>query len=278
MTPLHPLLRPLLLAAALILAPLAAAAATDRDRLAAFLQVTGYDVVITSLQQAAMAGPGMVGDAPQTFGQQYREAAEEVFEPELMVNRALDILAAVMTEPLVQAGADFYASDLGQRLVAAENAAHMQGSDVKFEQGQEILAEATRANPQRVEVLKAMNAAIGSEEVGRRAIVEIQLRFILAAQAAGALPQGPTEEDLRGALTAQAQANAAQSALYALISNAYTYRDVSDADLDAYLQALRTPEMQQVYEILNATQYQVMMERYQALGQRLGGMAPQQDL
>jgi hypothetical protein len=36
--------------------------------------------------------------------------------------------------------------------------------------------------------------------------------------------------------------------------------------------------MQQVYQVLNGTQYQVMVERYQVLGSRLGELAPSQEL
>jgi Uncharacterized protein conserved in bacteria (DUF2059) len=259
------------------LAP-AAFAAADRGKLSAFVAVTGYDVVIDSLQQGAMAGPGMVGDAPATFGRQYTELAEKIFDPAEMNARALDILAAVMPDALVDAGADFYASDLGQRLVAVENAAHMADGKTKFAEGQTIVADLVAHDPDRLELLKAMSGAIGSEETGRKAIVEIQLRFMLAAMAAGAMPQGPSEDELRALLDGQARANAARTEMFEMISNAYTYRDISDADVAAYVAALKTPELRQVYEILNATQYQVMIERYEALGARLGGLKPQKDL
>ena len=115
------------------------AAAADRGKVQAFVAVTGYDVVIESLQQGAMAGPGMVGDAPDSFGRDYARLAEEVFEPEAMKERALDILAAVMPDELIDAGAAFYASDLGQRLVAVAGLAdHLGPFDVGEEGAQPI--------------------------------------------------------------------------------------------------------------------------------------------
>jgi hypothetical protein len=263
---------------ALALSLATAAGAADRGKIAAFVEVTGYGVVIESLQQGAMAGPGMVGDAPATFGQQYSKLAEEVFDPHSMTERALDILTAVMPDTLVDAGAGFYASDLGQRLVEVENAAHMTPGKEKYAAGQDLVSAMMTDNPARLDLFTAMDEAIGSADTGQKAIIEIQLRFLLAAMAAGVLPEGPSESELRAILTAQAKENASQSALYGLISNAYTYRDIPDADLQAYVDALRTPEMHQVYEILNATQYQVMIERYELLGARLGELAPQKDL
>jgi hypothetical protein len=261
-----------------LLAAAAAAVAADRGKLAAFIEVTGYGVVIESLQEGAMSGPGLVGDAPDTFGKQYASLAEEVFDPAQMQARALDILAAVMPDELVDAGADFYASDLGQRLVAAENEGHMTPAETKYQTGSQLVEAMLAASDPRIELFRSLNDAVGSQEVSIRAVVEIQVRFLLAAAAAGVLPQGPEEGELRAMLTAQAEANAAQNEIYGLIANAYTYRDVSTADLEAYLEALRTPRMQQVYEVLNATQFQVMIERYEMLGARLGELTPQQDL
>jgi hypothetical protein len=179
---------------------------------------------------------------------------------------------------LVNAGADFYASDVGQRLVAAENQGHMTPSEQKFGEGTALVEAMIAASDPRIELFRALTDAVGSQEVSQRAVVEIQVRFLLAAASAGALPQGPDEAELRAILTAQAKASAAQTEFFGLVSNAYTYRDISTADLEAYLEALRTPDMRQVYEILNATQFQVMIERYEKLGARLSELAPQQDL
>lgn len=266
-----------LIALALCLGALAAPAA-DRAKVKAFMDVTGYDAVIEGLQQAAMAGPGLVGDAPQAFGEEYKLLAKEVFDPDAMKARALDILAAVMPDKLVAEGADFYASPLGQRLVKVENAAHLTPDAKVMAGGAEVVAKLKTDDPKRLEMLAALNAAVGSEAVWRKAAVEIQVHFILAARAAGALPQGPDETELRAMLDEQLKEAAPRNAQLAVVSNAYTYRDISDADLQAYLDELKSPAMSQIYEVLNATQYQVMIERYETLGQRLGDLPPQQEL
>ena len=63
-----------------------------------------------------------------------------------------------------------------------------------------------------------------------------------------------------------------------LVSAAWTYRDISDADVDAYLAALQSPEMTELYLVLNKVQFQVMVEFYEKLGARLAEIAPQTDL
>ncbi len=58
-----------------------------------------------------------------------------IFDPDSMIDRAIDMMEAVMPDELVDHGIDFYGSDLGQRLVEVENMSHMEESEVKVEGG-----------------------------------------------------------------------------------------------------------------------------------------------
>ena len=256
----------------------AAAGAADRAALRDFLEVTGFDVAITSMQQGAMAGPGIAGDAPDDFGLQYTRLAEQVFDPDLMLERALDMMAAILPDDLLEHGAGFYASDLGQRLVVAENQSHLVDDDLKFAEGEAILEALVEANPDRVDDYGAMNDAIGGIESSVRAVAEIQLRYLLAAISAGSVDLAYSEDELRALIEAQIPDIRQNVAVYSILGAAYTYQGFSDGEMRAYRAALEAPEMRQVYEILNAIQFQIMAERYEALAEALAGLAPQQDI
>jgi len=86
------------------------------------------------------------------------------------------------------------------------------------------------------------------------------------------------EPDLREAMRAQADELGAQIAANALANAAYTYQSFSDDDLLAYAEALEHPEMQQVYTLMNAVQYEIMANRFEAVATRLAAMQPSQDL
>ena len=64
----------------------------------------------------------------------------------------------------------------------------------------------------------------------------------------------------------------------ALAAAAYTYQDFSREDLQAYLEALETPEMQTVYQLMNAVQYEIMANRFEVLAGRMAEMHPGQEL
>lgn len=254
------------------------ALAADRAKLAAFLEVTGFDVAIESLQVGAMQGPALAGDAPSAFGREWVRLAEEVFDPASMVGRGLDMLEAVMPDDLVDHGAAFYASDLGQRLVAIENEAHMAPDEEKYAEGDRLLGELLKSDPDRIEIYRRLGHSVGGVETAVRSAIEIQVRYLMAAMAAGVSDLGMSEEDLRASLSSQADAIRQNIEIYGLLNSAYTYRDFSDEEMLAYVEALEDERMQQVYEILNAVQFEIMAERYEQLATALAGLKPQVDL
>jgi hypothetical protein len=252
--------------------------AADRDASRDFLEVTGFDVAIRSMQQDAMSGPGIAGTAPDAFGAQWVELAREVFDPDAMVERSLDMMEAILPDDLLEHGAGFYASDLGQRLVAAENESQGLSSAERFSAGEVIMADLSANNPARLEEYDLMMKAIGGVDSSVNALIEIQVRYLMAAMAAGGEDVDLSEAELREVLQQQAGELRQSMAEYSLLGAAYVYRDFSNADVVAYRKALEAEDMKQVYEILNGIQFQVMSERYEAMAGRLGGLEPQQDI
>ena len=63
-----------------------------------------------------------------------------------------------------------------------------------------------------------------------------------------------------------------------LANAAYTYRDFSDADILTYAEALEHPDMAQLYELMNAVQYEIMADRFEVLAWRMAKLHPGQDL
>lgn len=255
-----------------------AAPAADREDLRDFLEVTGFDVAITSMQQGAMAGPGIAGDAPDAFGRQYIALAERIFDPELMLERTVDIMEGVMPDNLVEHGIAFYGSELGQRLVEAENESHMTDDEVRYAEGEALLEALTDEAPGRIEDLGAMMDAIGGIDSSVRSVVEVQVRYLTAAISAGTVDIDYSEEELRALIAEQIPEIRQNIAVYSMLGAVYAYRDFSDDDVRAYREALEEPEMQQVYELLNAIQFEVMAERYETLAGELSGLTPEQEI
>ncbi|MDA5095723.1 hypothetical protein O2N63_16650 [Aliiroseovarius sp. KMU-50] len=250
----------------------------DQEKIREFLTVTGFDVAIESIQQGALAGPALTGSAPDQFGRQWTRLAKQVFAPENMIKDAINMIEAVMPEELLDHGISFYGSALGQEVVAIENESHMADDAIRQVEGEKLVRDLIDTQSPRLDVFRAMTNAVSSVDVAIRSIVEIQVRYLMAASAAGAADLEFDEEDLRAMLLEQQGEMRRNIEASGLISNAYTYRMLSDQALIDYLSALQDPEMQKVYEVLNAIQYEIMADRYEALAAQLAGLQPETDL
>ena len=252
--------------------------AADRASVQAFLKTTGFDVAIDSITLSAENAPAMLGLENDEFGTEWTYVARQVFDSAFMQERAIGILEATLEDDLLDHAAGFYASELGMRLVEAENIAHFEDDSVKYETGAEMVADMVAEGSGRLELLKRMNHAIDPNDVGPDAVQEIQVRFILAASYAGVIELRVDEEGLRAALKETEGELRREMEASALANAAYTYRTFSDEDLQAYAEALEDPDMQTVYELMNAVHFEVMMNRFEALAAELGDVQPSQEL
>lgn len=265
----------------LILVSLSATAplAASRDRIEAFLTITGFDVALESIALASASAPQMLGIDPDGFGSDWTRLTEEVFDTGEMHETAVSILEETLSDEALTHAVEFYATDLGQRLVEAENVAHMdEDDDAKQQQGQRIISDLIKDGSERVESLKRMNRAVDASGTSLRALQEIQMRFLLAANASGVIELQLDANGLREMLKRQEPAMRRSLQLSALAGAAHTYKDFSDADVDAYVEALEQPLMQEVYELLNAIQYEIMAMRFELLAARMADLRPAQDI
>lgn len=268
----------LLLAFALVAVP-GPAQAADRARIEAFLNVTGFDVALDSIALSAASAPLMLGAEPDDFGSDWERLTAQVFDVTVMRSLATDILEATLSDTALTHAAGFYASDLGQRLVTAENASHMmEDSDAKQQSGTRIIAALVADGSPRLELIKRMNRAVNNADSSVQALQEIQIRFLLAASAAGVIDLKMDGDELRAMMKSQEGDMRRAIQTSALAGAAFTYRDFSDAEIEAYAEALEHPDMRQVYELLNAVQYEIMANRFEVLASRMADLHPSQDI
>ncbi len=253
--------------------------AADRDRLTAFLGITGFDVALDSIALSAENAPLMLGMEADDFGYQWTRTTKQVFDSARMRAMALDLLEKTLSDELLTHAAAFYATPLGLRLVEVENASHMMEDDAaKKAQGEALIAAMKRDDPARLGLIGRMNDAIDSSGHGVRAVQEIQLRFILTADAAGVLRLRIDEADLRARMRESEDELRANLKVSALTNAAYTYRDFSNAEILAYAEALEDPRMAKVYDLMNAIQWEIMADRFEALAVKMAGMNPGEEL
>ncbi len=256
-----------------------AAQAADRDRLEAFLEVTGFGVALDSIALSAADAPEMLGMSATDFGADWTIAANNVFDTDKMREMALDILEATLEDGLLIHAAEFYASPLGQRLVEVENSSHLVEDDAaKHAEGAALVDADVAEGAGRSEILRQLNQAVDASGTGVRAIQEIQVRFLMAASRSGVVELELDEATLRALLREDESELKRSLQAAGLAYSSYTYRDISKSDLRDYLAALENPKMQRVYELMNAVQYEITANRFEALAVKMAELHPGQEL
>ncbi|MBY6065677.1 DUF2059 domain-containing protein [Leisingera aquaemixtae] len=273
---------PLRILAALCLACWAMAhpaAAADRERVEAFLEVTGFDVALDSIALSASSAPDMLGVDAGAFGSQWTEMSEEVFDTTQMRGLALDILESTLDDEALDHAAAFYASDLGKRLVRAENSSHLvEDDEVKQLAGNRIISDLVKAGSKRVAMYQRMGSAIDAAGTGVKALQQIQFRFLMAAAAAGVIELELDADELRALMKDQEGELRLSLQASSLAAAAYTYQEFTDAEVQAYVEALEEAPMQRVYELLNAVQYEITANRFEELAHRMAELTPGEDI
>lgn len=250
----------------------------DRDKIKAFMKVTGFDVSLESMRVSAGDAPAMLGLDSADFGRSWKLTADELFSPDSLKEDALDILQQALSDDVLLHASEFYASDLGRRLVSAENLSHFEASEVKKQQGEILLVGLLgRASPQP-QYFRDMAKDIGAIDSGIRSFREVQVRFIMAAMGSGLIEQRLDEPDLRNMLAKEDASIKEQMLKNIVIANAYTYRDFTDREIAKYRGALSTDEMKEVYELMNAIHFAIMADRYERLAVKMVKLHPLQEL
>lgn len=258
--------------------PLAARAA-DRERVEAFLEVTGFDVALDSIALSASSAPEMLGFDTGAFGSQWTELSQDVFDTREMRGLAVEILENTLDDEALDHASAFYASDLGKRLVRAENASHLvEDDEVKQQAGNRIISGLVQEGSERVAMYQRMGSAIDAAGTGVRALQQIQFRFLMAAAAAGVIELELDADGLRALMKEQEGDLRLSLQASSLAASAYTYQEFTDAEVESYVEALEEAPMQRVYELLNAVQYEITANRFEELAHRMAELTPGQDI
>lgn len=253
--------------------------AAERSKVDAFLEVTGFDVALESIALSASDAPQMLGLSAGDFGTEWTRLSQAVFDRDKMHDLALDILTETLEDDALSHAAAFYASDLGQRLVVAENAAHLvEEGDTKQAAGARIIADLVKDGSPRLALYQRMGQAIDAAGIGIRSIQQIQFRFLMAASAAGIIELQLDADGLRALQRDQEPEMRLSLRRANLAASAYTYQGFSEAEIQTYVEALERPLMQEVYELLNAVQFEITANRFEALAYRMKELGQGEDI
>jgi hypothetical protein len=238
------------------------------------LNLNGHDVAVEDGERWLTAPD--IEDAG--FRVAWISAASGLFDSD----EVMDLTAVILGDTLDLQGADkldaFFSSDVGQQITQAEKATQQVGYDreAATASGADLFADASEA---RQDVLGRLFDAFDlNRGIDLGQVVSVSARY--AVIKAALAQQGEVRSDeMILALAAQGvEDDPERDRSEAVIRYAYTYRDVGDAGLSAYADALESEAGQLFYTAINAGYETVYLRDLRLFRERLADRLSAQEL
>lgn len=197
-------------------------------------EFSGLDPVVESLDEAVLEGFAQQGDRiPEALLQKMRHAARRAFAPEPLRRQILQRIQAQIDTRKAKRTLTWLRTPLGRRITAMEMAAATPEGMARHHQ-----REAAQATRERVMLVKQLNEAIDLNAATEKIMVGTALAVASAASAYDDSPvslsqlENAIRQEIAPMMGAMEEAH--------LANGLFTYRELSDADLYAYVSFLRS--------------------------------------
>lgn len=265
-----------LLAFAILVVATIGARAEDNGKLRTMMMAIGADAWIESYAEGMRRSnnPAAGEDDPS-----WSRAATEIFVHE----EIFDELVARMVGQLDNAELDtilgFLASDLGRTVtkmeIEAQDPSIADGVDMA---GEQIAADLKETAPDRIAAYQNMLDAIDAVENGVTTALNMNFAVLSGMAASGRMSYQLSEGEILSLIAAQEDMIREQIRKSAMETAAFTYRDLSDKDLAAYVDFLTSVEGRKLYSVMNSMADDIMSERGRAFGKRMLELQESQEL
>ncbi|MEM9850599.1 MAG: hypothetical protein AAF761_01230, partial [Pseudomonadota bacterium] len=187
--------------------------------------------------------------------------------------------AGVLPEEVWRGLMDDFSVGLGRRVHDLENAInYAEGREDKPDRGPAVLDRMKLENPERLVQVDRMLALMSSEEQSLAHAMNMSFALVAGLASTGQLPGAITERQILDMLASQAPQMRASIREDLVLWNVYTYRDLPNDELDAYIDFLAEEPAQKVYGALNAHMNAVMPPLVQGFATRVMEKMRQQEL
>jgi hypothetical protein len=233
--------------------------AKSADRLRELMELTGLDKAFdeigagikVGMKQALPNNPTMSAALQGKVIAAMEPAADAAFAPETLKRE----FRLGMTGKLAEADLDsifaFYKSPLGARITALENAAQSADAQAQITKMAGGLLERLKNEPERAKVLTLMNSSLRLTENATDVAFNMGRAVAVGMAAADERTAALTDETI-GAIDSEFEkmrpAMTAQIKKQVLLTQAYTYRDVSIPEVRQYLEFIQSPAGKRFYD------------------------------
>ena len=263
------------LSAALLLWP-ALGAAQDLQQARGLLRLIGFDVAARQIEAEFRHPPDRF---PPEMRDAWRTAAEGRFRADEIFETAAVRMEGTLTPDEIAGLEDYLSDGLGARVTALEAAAQDPDNAAQVEAEKQAYLDSLGSDfAERFDLLEDCAQALQMIETSVAMVLNISYSISSGMMATGQLPGMTSEEDILASLAKQEPQIRAVVERNVLSSLAYTYRDLSDAELRAYTAFLQSEPAKAIYAVMDRAIEDVVRRDSRALGRDLIKLSTQERL
>ena len=250
--------------------------AEDTGKLRTMMMAIGADAWIESYAEGMRRSdnPAAGEDDPS-----WSKAATEIFVHEEIFDELVGRMAGRLDDTELDEILGFLASDLGRRVtkmeIEAQDPSVADGVDMA---GEQIAAELMESAPDRIAAYQNMLDAIDAVESGVTTALNMNFAVLSGMVASGRMSYQMSEGEILSLIAAQEDMIREEVRKSAMESAAFTYRDLSDEDLEMYVEFLTSNVGKKLYGVMNTMADEIMSERGRAFGKRMLELQDSQEL
>ncbi len=244
------------------------------------LDLIGYRTYLAGFSGALTAAGNDFHGGDTSFAIAWDQAAKEAFPADALFDEIATGMEGQLSEDVLASSRAFLLSELGRRVTKLEEQA--QGIDIAMEtinsEGSKILSDLIRTNSKRLDAYTSLIDALGAIDSETAAAMNLNFAIQWGMSQSGKLPFSLSETELLALVAAQQDSIRAQIREQIYINFAYTYRDLSDEDLKAYIAFLTSKNGRSLYSSIQLATESVISGRATFFGRRLMDLQGVQEL
>lgn len=256
--------------ALLALLPVQPAFAAEPSRGAAMLRLLGFDIAISSFaEQVKNTDPGIESD-DREFDAARDAIADRIFQPEMLFQAMVAQVEGKFDDAEYDALEAYFSQGVGLLVTEAEKFA--QSPENAAERDAEtpgIIEDLLANNPERLDQIELMIEAMDVVGSGTAMAMNLGYAMISGMASAGKMPGGMSDDQILMMLNSRRGQIEAEVFNGAILSAAYTYRDISNADMADYLAFLQSDLGRKLYSVIENAQIEVLTAASRKFGHDL---------
>jgi hypothetical protein len=247
-----------------------AAFAAEPSRGAAMLRLLGFDTAIIGfVEEVKRTDPGLASD-DREFDAARKAVADRVFQPDILFRAVAALVDGKFDDAEYDALDAYFSQGVGLRVTEAEKYAQSPENAAEIEEETPgIIEDLLANNRERLNQIEQMIETTDVVGSGTAMAMNLGYAMISGMASAGELPGGFTDDQILMMLNARRDQIEAEVFNNAVLSAAFTYRDISNADMEDYLVFLQSDLGRKLYSVLEDAQVGVLTEASRKFGHDL---------